>query len=288
MGEIHELFVLAIFLVWFAGATPETSLPNFWVFPFFPKDFRGSPGKKNPCFFARFPCFFSLSEKARKGRSGALLGTAAQAPWTPPSNPPRPPLLRGRFGLDSTSIRHWFDLRKPPPATEPFRDLRARNPKRVKKESPGPSGPGGPKSPKRVKNESKWPFFDSFLTLFGLSGLSGPPGPEGLGDSFLTLLAFRARSARNGSVAGGGFLKIRHRFPDFTLFRCRIDAESMPKSTPEEGRSRRIGGWGPGGLCLINPSQAYGLSINPRWGGDVETVVARIIAPEDLPSSSKW
>ena len=44
---------------------------------------------------------------------------------------------------------------------------------------------------------------------------------------------------------------IRHRFPDLTLFRCRIDA----KSTPEEGRARRIRGWGPGGLCLINPSQ---------------------------------
>ena len=27
MGEIHELFVLALSLVWFAGATP-----NMWVF----------------------------------------------------------------------------------------------------------------------------------------------------------------------------------------------------------------------------------------------------------------
>ena len=44
---------------------------------------------------------------------------------------------------------------------------------------------------------------------------------------------------------------IRHRFPDLTLFRCQIDA----KSTPEEGRARWIRGWGPGGLCLINPSQ---------------------------------
>ena len=41
-----------------------------------------------------------------------------------------------------------------------------------------------------------------------------------------------------------------------------IDVESMPnrcwidaKSTPEEGKARRIRGWGPGGLCLINPSQ---------------------------------
>ena len=40
---------------------------------------------------------------------------------------------------------------------------------------------------------------------------------------------------------------IRHRFPDLTLFRCQID--------PEEGKARQIQGWGPGGLCLINPSQ---------------------------------
>ena len=28
----------------------------FSVFPFFPKDFRGSLGIKNPCFFGGFPC----------------------------------------------------------------------------------------------------------------------------------------------------------------------------------------------------------------------------------------
>ena len=32
-----------------------------------------------------------------------LLGTG---PPAPPSNPPRPPLLKGRFGIDSTSNRH--------------------------------------------------------------------------------------------------------------------------------------------------------------------------------------
>ena len=31
-------------------------------------------------------------------------------PGTPPSNPPRPPLLSGRFGIDSASIRHRFDI----------------------------------------------------------------------------------------------------------------------------------------------------------------------------------
>ena len=34
---------------------------------------------------------------------------------------------------------------------------------------------------------------------------------------------------------------------------CRIDA----KSTPDEGRARRIRGWGLGWLCLINPSQSW-------------------------------
>ena len=28
MGEIHELFVLALSLVWFAGATPDVCHPN--------------------------------------------------------------------------------------------------------------------------------------------------------------------------------------------------------------------------------------------------------------------
>ena len=65
-----------------------------------------------------------------------------------------------------------------------------------------------------------------------------PPGPHP-----------RVRLALPSS--GVDLASIRHRFPDLTLFRCRIDA----KSTPEEGRARRIRGWGPGGLCLINPSQ---------------------------------
>ena len=29
MGDIHELFVLALSLVWFAGATPENGCTNF-------------------------------------------------------------------------------------------------------------------------------------------------------------------------------------------------------------------------------------------------------------------
>ena len=33
MGEIHELFVLALFLVWFAGATPDFSVVSMFVLP---------------------------------------------------------------------------------------------------------------------------------------------------------------------------------------------------------------------------------------------------------------
>ena len=35
---------------------------------------------------------------------------------------------------------------------------------------------------------------------------------------------------------------------------CRIDFQIDAKSTPEEGTARRTRGWGPVGLCLINPS----------------------------------
>ena len=85
--------------------------------------------------------------------------------------------------------------------------------KRVKKESAGPSGPRGPKSQKRVKIESKMTLFDSFLILFDSFRTLWTLGTGGPGRLFfdlsLTLLGFRARRARNGSVAGGGFLNLK-------------------------------------------------------------------------------
>ena len=52
------------------------------VFPFFPKDFRGSLGKKNPCFFGGFPCFLPK----KQGPLGSPLAIyRAQNPETPKS-----------------------------------------------------------------------------------------------------------------------------------------------------------------------------------------------------------
>ena len=68
---------------------PCPSFPCFWeflvsfpceeflvfssVFPFFSRDFRGSVGIRNPCFFGGFPCLFP--EKQGKGREGKGRGS---------------------------------------------------------------------------------------------------------------------------------------------------------------------------------------------------------------------
>ena len=41
---------------------------SFDRFPFFSRDFRGSVGIKNPCFFGGFPCLFPKKNKERKDR----------------------------------------------------------------------------------------------------------------------------------------------------------------------------------------------------------------------------
>ena len=40
----------------------------------FSRDFRGSVGIKNPCFFGGCPCLFQKKDMERKGRAGARVG----------------------------------------------------------------------------------------------------------------------------------------------------------------------------------------------------------------------
>ena len=114
---------------------------------------------------------------------------------------PRDSIENRQFGL---GIR-W-------PGTEVSRALRARTPKRVRKESERVSHPGGPQSPQRVRHgvrkESGAAFLDSFRTAWRtLWGLWGSPGRDTLSDSFRTLLGVQARRARETSVPGQGVPK---------------------------------------------------------------------------------
>ena len=62
-----EWFTTLSFLSLFFGIPcffPLRGIPCFFErFPFFSRDFRGSVGIKNPCFFGGFPCLFGVSEK---------------------------------------------------------------------------------------------------------------------------------------------------------------------------------------------------------------------------------
>ena len=90
------------------------------------------------------------------------------------------------------SQEHSLELGTPWPGTEVSRALRARNPKRVRKESDRVSRPGEPQSPQRVRygvrKESKNAASDSFWSLFGLRGaLFGDSGAPRAGARFRTL-----------------------------------------------------------------------------------------------------
>ena len=83
------------------------------------------------------------------------------------------------------------ELGTPRPGTEVSRALRARNPKRVRKESERVSRPGEPQSPQcaAVQKRSFGLVLDSFRTPWRtLWGLWGSPGRDTLSDSFRTLL----------------------------------------------------------------------------------------------------
>ena len=63
------LAFLVEFLVFFFFSFPLRGFLFFLsVFPFFSREFRGSAGIKNPCFFGGFPCHFPKKKNQRKER----------------------------------------------------------------------------------------------------------------------------------------------------------------------------------------------------------------------------
>ena len=85
MGNNPNLLFLA-FLDFLAFFLSKVFLAFWGVFPFFPKDFRGSATIKNPCFFGGFPCRFP--KKARKRRSGKVAWETGMLIYLPVTSRP--------------------------------------------------------------------------------------------------------------------------------------------------------------------------------------------------------
>ena len=130
-GDIHELFVLALSLVWFAGATPcffvipcfffLRGIPCFLsVFPFFSKDFRGSAGIRNPCFSGSFPCLFPKKQgKEGQGSSGTNFCTGDFGDFACPEPEFRPEFWEPNFGRpkilgSKKNLTLFFQQKRPP------------------------------------------------------------------------------------------------------------------------------------------------------------------------------
>ena len=74
MGEIHELFVLALSLVWFAGATPECTTRAWVLF------FGGGPSNPDPSPQPTIGIIQTCCENGRmdgpvRGTEGLVRGT---------------------------------------------------------------------------------------------------------------------------------------------------------------------------------------------------------------------
>ena len=95
-----------------------------------------------------------------------------------------------------------------------------------------------------TKQNNKTPCFPVVRGLLG----TDPPDPT---------LESASPSPPQGSIAHQIRKSISWFDPISMSNWCCIDA----KSTLEEGRARRIRGWGLGGLCLINPSQFYSVFV---------------------------
>ena len=153
-------------------------------------------------------------------------------------------------------------VRNPRPGN---RALRARNPKRVRKESGrvswnlrprgAPESPkSAPRSPKRVQKRSFGLFLDSFRTPERtLWGLWGSPGPEALDTLFG--LFFRARRAREPSVPGRWV-------PNSRALRARVSREVSPKTGVSDGVSDGVS-LGPFSGTLLGHSGACAWSVSP-------------------------
>ena len=73
-GNHNPVLPFLVFLEFLVFSPCEEFLVFLSVFPFFSRDFRGSVGIKNPCFFGGFPCLFPK----KQGKEGQGIGEFAE------------------------------------------------------------------------------------------------------------------------------------------------------------------------------------------------------------------
>ena len=81
MGEIHEVFVLALSLVWFAGATPDSRAENTMTATGVTELYTSSPSRFSTMFFKSFGISsLSYTGKLMKKGTSNKRETAETAP----------------------------------------------------------------------------------------------------------------------------------------------------------------------------------------------------------------
>ena len=75
VGPIYPDLPFLAFLDFLAFFVARNFLVFLSVFPFFPRDFRVSEERKDPCFFGWFPCFF-LKKQGKEDQGEALKNRA--------------------------------------------------------------------------------------------------------------------------------------------------------------------------------------------------------------------
>ena len=168
--RLHRGPVLPFLVFWnslFFFSPCEEFLVFSSVFPFFSRDFRGSVGIKNPCFFGGFPCLFP-KKQGKEGQGDSLISTKTLILQALLLNLP----VKLFDNATKLSLHILFPYRSPSP--RPHHDPTQHpetDPKRTRNR-PETEPNGAETEPKRSQTEPKWTEIKVFA-VGRAGGLSG-------------------------------------------------------------------------------------------------------------------
>ena len=84
VGRWFPVLPFLAFLEFLVFSLARNSLFFSSVFPFFSRDFRGSAGLKNPCFFGGFPCLFPKKQGKEGQGFGGIEAVDTEFPYRLP------------------------------------------------------------------------------------------------------------------------------------------------------------------------------------------------------------